>query len=50
MLARKKDGGSCFCVIYRQPSLVTAKDLYPLLWMDDTLETLAAMALNARPV
>ena len=41
VLARKKDGSVRFCVDYRKVNEVTRKDAYPLLRINDTLETLS---------
>ena len=40
VLVTKKDGTTCFCVDYRKLNDVTRKDAYPLLWIDNTLDTL----------
>ena len=37
----KKDGGTQFCVDYRQLNDATMKDAYPLPRIDDTLDMLA---------
>ncbi|GFU74525.1 putative retrovirus-related pol polyprotein from transposon [Trichonephila clavipes] len=39
--AKKKDGSPRFWVDYRRWNDVTKKDSYPLLRIDDTLDTLA---------
>ena len=41
VLVTKKDGGTRFCVDYRQLILATVKDTYPLPRIDDTLDMLA---------
>ncbi|XP_069972959.1 retrovirus-related Pol polyprotein from transposon 412 [Penaeus vannamei] len=41
VLVTKKDGTKQFCVDYRSLNNVTAKDSYPLLRMDDTLDAMA---------
>ncbi|KAE8998430.1 hypothetical protein PR001_g19320 [Phytophthora rubi] len=40
VLVRKKDGTVRFCIDYRLLNAVTAKDVYPLPRIDETLETL----------
>ena len=40
VLVPKKDGTSHFCVDYRQLNGVSRKDVYPLLRVDDILDTL----------
>ena len=37
----KKDGTQCFRVDYRRMNAVTKKDVYPLLRIDDILDTLS---------
>ena len=41
MFVGKKDGSTKFCVDYRKINEVTRKDAYPLLRVDDSLNTLA---------
>ena len=41
VLVTKKNGGTRFCVDYRQLNLATVKDAYPLPRIDDTLDMLA---------
>ena len=41
VLVKKKDGTSHFCIDYRKVNTVTRKDAYPLLRVDDLLDTLA---------
>ena len=41
VMVTKKDGGTRFCVDYRQLNDVTIKDAYPLPRIDDTLDMLA---------
>ena len=41
VLTTKKDGTSCFCVDYRRLNQVTKQDVYPLPWVDDSLDLLA---------
>ena len=40
VLAKKKDGSTRFCIDYRKVNEATWKDAYPLLQVDDTLDTL----------
>ncbi|GFV25709.1 putative retrovirus-related pol polyprotein from transposon [Trichonephila clavipes] len=41
ILVKNKDGSTRFCVNYRRLNVVTRKDSYPLLRINDTLDTLA---------
>ena len=41
VLVAKPDGTQCFCVDYQALNMVTKRDLYPLPWCDDILESLA---------
>ena len=41
VLVRKKDGSIRMCIDYRKINAVTRKDAYPLLLIDDTLDTLS---------
>ena len=41
VLVNKKDGGTRFCVDYRKLKELTKKDLYPLPWVDKTLDALS---------
>ena len=43
VLVAKHDGMQHFCVDYRALNLVTKRDLYPLPWCDDILESLAGV-------
>lgn len=39
-VAPKKDGSLCFCFDYRTLNVLTAKDVYPILQMDECLKSL----------
>ena len=41
VLVHKKDGSWQFCIDYQKVNAVTRKDAYPLLRIDDTLDTMA---------
>ena len=41
VLVAKKDGTTHFCVDYRQLNAVTKMDVFPLPWVDDSLDLLA---------
>ena len=41
ILVQKKDGSQQFCVDYRKFMVSLRKDAYPILRIDDTLDTLA---------
>ena len=43
----KRDGSVHFCVDYRQLNGVTRKDVYPILRIDETLDTLAGSCIFA---
>ena len=45
VLVKKKDGGTCFCVDYRELNDVTRKDAYQLPQIDETLDALAGVKL-----
>ena len=49
VLVTKKDGGTRFCVDYRQLNDATVKDAYPLPRIDDTLDMLAGEAVVFYP-
>lgn len=40
VLVRKKEGSVQFCVDYRAPNTITRKDVYPMLRIDDALDSL----------
>ena len=44
VLLRKKDGSLCFCVDFCRLNTRTKKDLYPLLWIQEALESMAGTA------
>ena len=49
VLVTKKDGGTRFCVDYRQLNDATVKDAYPLPRIDDTLYMLAGKQWFSTP-
>ena len=44
VLVTKKDGTTCFCVDYRRLNACTKKDAFPLLRIDDSLNSLSGQA------
>ena len=44
VLVRKKDGSLCFCIDFRKLNSLTVKDSHPLLYICETLESLAGAA------
>ena len=40
VLVRKKDGGLQFCIDFHRLNSRTKKDAYPLLWMQETMESM----------
>ena len=40
VLVRKNDGGLRFCIDFRRLNSWTKKDVYPLLWMQETMESM----------
>ena len=41
VLVRKKDGSLHFCMDFHRFNMCRKKDLYPLLWIQETLESMA---------